>query len=80
MITLTVTEARKQLYSLLDDVAVSHKPIQISGKRNTAVLVAEDDWQAVQETLYLVSIQGMRKSIHEGLSIPVNECEKELEW
>jgi len=80
MTTLTATEARKQLYSLLDDVAVSHKPIQISGKRNTAVLVAEDDWQAVQETLYLVGVPGMRKSIHEGFSTPVNECEKELDW
>ena len=60
---MTATEARKQLYSLLDDVADSHEPIQIAGKRHAAVLVSEDDWRAVQETLYLTGIPGMRDSI-----------------
>ena len=80
MTILTVTEARKKLYTLLDDVSESHSPIQIAGKRNSAVLIAEDDWRAIQETLHLHSIPGMRESIIEGLSTPVDECEKDLDW
>lgn len=80
MTTMTATEARKQLYTLLDDVAVSHRPVQIAGKRNSAVLVSEGDWQAVQETLYLSGIPGMRESIKEGLCTPVENCDKDLEW
>jgi len=70
MTTMTATEARKQLYCLLDEVADSHEPIQIAGKRHSAVLVSEDDWNAVQETLYLTSIPGMRDSIRKGLKTP----------
>ncbi len=80
MTTMTATEARKQLYTLLDDVADSHEPIQIVGKRHSAVLVSEDDWNAVQETLYLTSIPGMRDSIRKGLKIPVEKCATELDW
>lgn len=80
MTILTATEARKRLYTLLDDISESHSPIQIAGKRNSAVLVAEDDWRAIQETLHLHSIPGMRESIIEGLSTPVDECEKDLDW
>jgi antitoxin YefM len=80
MSTLTATEARKRLYTLVDDVAESHDPIQIVGKRNTAVLVSEEDWRAIQETLYLTSIPEMRESIREGLETPIEECEEELDW
>ena len=80
MSTITATEARKRLYTLVDDVAESHDPIQIVGKRNSAVLVSEEDWRAVQETLYLSSIPKMRESIREGLKTPVEECEEELDW
>jgi len=80
MTTLTATEARKNLYSLLDEVAESHAPLQISGKRHNAVLVSEDDWRAIQETLYLSSIPGMKESIIEGLKTPVKKCAKELDW
>ena len=80
MTTMSATEARKQLYKLLDDVSQSHEPVQITGKRGNAVLVSEDDWRAVQETLYLVSIPGMRESILEGMATPVDELEDELGW
>ena len=80
MTTLSATEARKCLYSLLDDVAESHAPVQIVGKRNSAVLISEDDWRAIQETLYLTSIPGMRESIQDGIKSPVEECDEELEW
>jgi antitoxin YefM len=78
--SISATEARKQLYKLLDDVAQSHEPIQITGKRGSAVLVSEDDWRAVQETLYLVSLPGMRESILEGMATPVDELEDTLDW
>ena len=80
MSTLTATEARKRLYTLVDDVAESHDPIQIVGKRNSAVLLSEEDWRAIQETLYLTSIPKMRESILKGLKTPVEECEEELDW
>lgn len=80
MTTLTVTEARRQLYTLLDNVSNSHEPIQITGKRNSAILVSEADWKAVQETLYLSSMPGMRESIKAGLEEPVENCDAELDW
>ena len=80
MTTLTVTEARKQLYTLLDDVTDSHAPIHITGKRHSAVLVSAADWRAIEETLYLESIPGMKESIVKGLKTPVSKCEKDLDW
>ena len=80
MTTLTTTEARKRLYSLVDEVKESHEPVKIVGKRSSAVLISEDDWRAIQETLYLTSIPGMRKSIREGLQTPVNECNEDIDW
>jgi prevent-host-death family protein len=80
MTSMTATEARKQLYKLLDDVAASHEPIEITGKRSNAVLVSEDDWRSVQETLHLLSIPGMRESIVEGLATPVEELDEKLDW
>ncbi len=80
MTTLTATEARKRLYSLIDEVAESHAPVQIAGKRNAAVLIGEDDWRAIEETLYLLSVPGLRESIREGMETPVEECEEDLDW
>ena len=80
MTTLTASQARAKLYKLLDKVASSHEPIQITGKRNNAVLIAEEDWRAIRETLYLLSIPKMRESIRKGLKTPLKECGKELEW
>ncbi|HKI51469.1 MAG TPA: type II toxin-antitoxin system Phd/YefM family antitoxin [Geothermobacteraceae bacterium] len=80
MTTITATEARKLLYKLLDEVSESHEPIQITGKRNNAILIAEDDWRAVQETIYLHSIPGMKESIINGMKTPVDECAEDLDW
>ncbi|MEI6452089.1 MAG: type II toxin-antitoxin system Phd/YefM family antitoxin [Actinomycetes bacterium] len=80
MTTMSATEARKRLYKLLDEVSQSHEPVQITGKRGNAVLVSEDDWRAVQETLYLVSIPGLRESILEGMATPATELEDEPGW
>jgi len=78
--SITATEARKRLYKLLDDVAESHEPIEITGRRANAVLVSEDDWRSVQETLHLLSIPGMRESIVEGMATPVADLEDKLDW
>ena len=80
MQTLTASEARANLYRLMDQAAESHEPIIISGKRNDAVLLAAEDWHAIQETLYLLSVPGMRESIKEGMAEPVDACAKELDW
>ena len=80
MTTLTASQARASLYKLLDRTAYSHHPIQITGKRANAVLVSEEDWRAIQETLYLVSIPGMRDSIRKGLKSSPKQCSKELRW
>lgn len=80
MTTLNATEARSRLYSLIDETASTHRPIVITGKRGNAVLLAEEDWNAIAETLYLLSVPGMRDSIKEGLAAPLAECAQELEW
>ena len=80
MTTLTATLARTRLYSLLDEVARSHEPIQITGKRNNGVLISEDDWRAIQETLFLSGIPGMKDSIVKGMKTPVSKCSREIEW
>jgi antitoxin YefM len=80
MPTLTATEARSKLYRLIDEAAFSHEPIIIKGKRSNAVLISEDDWRSIQETIYLLNIPGMRESIREGLATPIEECTQELDW
>lgn len=71
---LSATEARSKLYRLIDETADSHKPVLITGQRNNAVLISEEDWNSIQETLYLMSIPGMTESIIEGMNTPVEEC------
>ena len=80
MKNLTATEARRNLYRLIDEVRVTSEPIQISGKRSSAILIARDDWEALQETVHLLSIPGMRESIREGLETPLEDCVEELDW
>ena len=80
MQTLTASEARTNLSRLMDQSAESHQPILISGKRTNSVLVSAEDWEAIQETLYLLSVPGMRESIKEGMAESVEECAKELDW
>ncbi len=80
MTTFTASEARKRLFNLVDEVKDSHIPVQIVGKRNSAVLISEDDWRAIEETLYLTSIPGMRESIRKGLKTPVEKCKEEPGW
>ncbi len=80
MTTLTATEARAQLCRLIDQAAESHQPIRIAGKRHDAVLVAAEDWAAIQETLFLLSAPGLRESIREGMAEPIDACSDEPGW
>ena len=80
MTTVNVTEARTNLYKLIDDATMSHEPVVITGKRGNAVLLAEDDWNAITETLHLLSVPGMRESIITGMQEPLGETATELEW
>jgi prevent-host-death family protein len=78
--TITASKARENLYRLIEETANSSEPVQITGKRANAVLVSEQDWRAIQETMYLLSIPGMRESIREGMANPVEECSEEIDW
>jgi prevent-host-death family protein len=80
MPTLSATEARTKLYNLIDQTSATHEPVLITGKRGNAILISEDDWRSIQETLYLLNIPGMRDSIREGLAAPLEECGEELDW
>ena len=80
MTSITASEARNRLYRLVDETAAAHQPILITGRRANAVMLSEEDWNAIQETLYLVSVPGMRESIQAGLAAPVDECATEPGW
>jgi antitoxin YefM len=80
MTTLSASEARSRLYRLIDEAAATHEPILITGKRGNAVLLSEEDWKAIQETMYLLSIPGMRESIREGILTPIEECDEDAGW
>jgi prevent-host-death family protein len=80
MTTITASEARAKLYRLIDEAASTHQPLRISGKRNNAILLSEEDWESIQETLFLLSVPGMRESIREGMAAPIDECSDHLEW
>ena len=80
MKTITATKARENLYRLVDEVAVTSEPVQITGRRANAVLVSEADWRALQETIYLMSTPGMAESIREGIDTSLDECVEELDW
>lgn len=80
MTMLNATEARAKLYRLINEASETHQPIVIKGKKSNAVLLSEEDWNAINETLYLISIPGMRESIIDGMATDVDECSKELDW
>jgi antitoxin YefM len=80
MSVLTASEARANLYRLIDQVAESHDPVLIAGKRQSAVLLSAEDWKAIQETMHLLSIPGMRKSIRDAMAEPLAKSAKDLRW
>lgn len=79
---LNASQARANLFKLLEQVNRDSKPCVITSRKGDGVLISKDDWESIQETLYLQSIPGMRESIVEGMQTPLSECisEDELEW
>jgi prevent-host-death family protein len=80
MTILTASEARAGLYRLIDQAAETHKPVIISGKRTNAVLISEEDWTAIQETLHLLAVPGMRESIKQAMAEPLEKSKRVLKW
>ena len=80
MTILNATEARTKLYTLIEETAETHQPIVITGEKSNAVLVSEEDWNAIAETLHLLSVPGMRESIKQGMEEDLSTCSKELDW
>jgi prevent-host-death family protein len=78
--SINITSARKELYKIVQEVNDTHEPIQITGKKTSAVLVGEEDWRSIQETLYLTSMPGMRESIIEGMNTSVEDLSDQLDW
>ena len=80
MTSVPSDKARQNLDELIASTAATHEPVLIHGKANNAVLLSEDDWRSVEETLYLLSQPGMRESIREGLVTPVDQCDEDPSW
>ena len=80
MRTISVTKARSTLFQLVNEAASSHEPVQITGKKANVVLIAEEDWRSIQETMYLLSVPGMRKSIVGGLQTPIAQASEDPGW
>lgn len=80
MSTINATAARSNLYRLIDQVAEESRPVRITGRRSTAVLVSEEDWEAIQETLYLQAVPGMVDSIRQAREESVEAASEELDW
>jgi antitoxin YefM len=80
MRSIRVSEARANLYKLVEEAAQMHEPVKITGKRGNAVIIGEDDWRAVEETLYLLSVPGMRESILKGMQTPAEKCATTIKW
>lgn len=82
MSAINITNARKKLYNLVEEVNLYSEPTLIVSKKGNAVLVSENDWNAIQETVYLNSIPGMVESIKKGMETPIEDCvsEEDVEW
>lgn len=80
MDTMNATNARKNLYRLIEELSKSHEPIHITSRKGSAILISEEDWKSIHETLYLLSIPGMRESIKEGLNTSIEKCSETIEW
>jgi len=80
MRTITASKARQNLYRLIDEVAASSEPLQITGPRSEVIVISAEEWRGIEETLYLLSIPGMRESLLEARAEPLDECDEEIEW
>jgi len=77
---MSVSEVRANIYNVMDETAQTHEPILITGKRNNVVMVSQEDWNAIEETLYLNSIPNMTSSIKEAMEEDDSEFSQNIEW
>lgn len=83
MKVITATKAREKIYKLIQEVNANNSPVTITNNRGkNAVLVGEEDWSAIEETLFSMSIPGMSESINKGAQEDIADCidEAEVEW
>ena len=77
---ISVSQARADIYNLMDRTAQTHEPIIITGKRNNVVMISQEDWEAIEETLYLNSIPNLSKSIQDAMKVDDSEFCENIEW
>lgn len=77
---MSASEVRANIYNIMDETAQSHEPILITGKRNNVVMLSEEDYRAIEETLYLNSIPNMVSSIQEAMKAPDSEFSEDIQW
>jgi len=80
MPVLNVKNAKKKLDSILEEVQDTYEPLIIAGEKHSAVLISEDVWRSIEETLYLSSIPGMKDSIINGMKEKIEDCASTVEW
>ena len=77
---MSVSQVRADIYNVMDETAQTHEPVLITGKRNNVVMLSQEDWNAIEETLYLNSIPNMTSSIQESMDAPDSEFSEDIEW
>ena len=80
MHVITATEARANIFRLMDHIAESHEPIMVTGRRCNSVMISEEDWRGIQETIYICSIPGMAKSLIAASNEPIEKGSEKLPW
>jgi len=77
---MSVSQVRADIYNIMDETAQTHEPILITGKRNNAVMLSQEDWNAIEETLYLNAIPNMVSSIQSAIKVSDSEFSENIEW
>ncbi|MDR1311045.1 MAG: type II toxin-antitoxin system Phd/YefM family antitoxin [Burkholderiaceae bacterium] len=82
MINTDVTAFRKNIFSILEHTIKYNQPVNVSTKDGNVVVISEEDYRNLTETLYLTSVPGLKKVIEQGIKTPLSECipEKEAQW
>jgi prevent-host-death family protein len=77
---MSVSQVRADIYNIMDETAQTHEPVLITGKRNNVVMVSQEDWNAIEETLYLNAIPNMVSSIQSSMNAPDSEFSETIQW
>lgn len=80
MKSISAAKLKNNFYDVLEELSLEDKPIKITGKKNNAILITEDHWNSLQETMCLLSIPGMKESILEAKNEPIENWSSKLPW